>query len=68
MTRFAALVLLAGLSLSATAAIDPFVVQDIRLDGLSRISAGTVYSYLPVEKGDTIDRAGAGMHILEYTG
>ena len=34
MTRFAALVLLAGLSLSATAAIDPFVVQDIRLDGL----------------------------------
>ncbi len=59
MTRFAALVLLAGLSLSATAAIDPFVVQDIRLDGLSRISAGTVYSYLPVEKGDTIDRAGA---------
>ncbi|MBP8176714.1 MAG: hypothetical protein KAX77_03025, partial [Xanthomonadales bacterium] len=59
MTRFAALVLLAGLSLSATAAIDPFVVQDIRLNGLSRISAGTVYSYLPVEKGDTIDRAGA---------
>jgi|APFre7841882724_1041349.scaffolds.fasta_scaffold11346_3 outer membrane protein insertion porin family len=59
MTRFAALVLLAGLSLSATAAIDPFVVEDIRLDGLSRISAGTVYSYLPVEKGDTVDRASA---------
>ena len=59
MTRFAALVLLAGLCQTAAAAIDPFVVQDIRVDGLSRISAGTVYSYLPVEKGDTIDRSGA---------
>jgi outer membrane protein insertion porin family len=26
----------------------PFTVQDIRVDGLQRISAGTVFSYLPV--------------------
>ena len=35
---------------------DPFTVADIRVDGLQRISAGTVFSYLPVEKGDTLDR------------
>jgi outer membrane protein insertion porin family len=35
----------------------PFTVSDIRVDGLQRISAGTVFSYLPVERGDTLDRA-----------
>jgi outer membrane protein insertion porin family len=35
----------------------PFTVADIRVDGLQRISAGTVFSYLPVERGDTLDRA-----------
>lgn len=34
----------------------PFTVADIRVDGLERISAGTVFSYLPVEKGDLLDR------------
>jgi len=34
----------------------PFTVSDIRVDGLQRISAGTVYTYLPVEKGDLLDR------------
>jgi outer membrane protein insertion porin family len=36
---------------------EPFTVADIRVDGLQRISAGTVFTYLPVEKGDTLDRA-----------
>ena len=31
----------------------PFTVSDIRVDGLQRISAGTVFTYLPVERGDT---------------
>ena len=35
---------------------EPFTVTDIRVDGLQRISAGTVYTYLPVEKGDLLDR------------
>lgn len=34
---------------------DAFVVQDIRLEGLQRISAGTLFNYLPVKVGDRID-------------
>jgi len=53
MKRIAALILLASLSANAFA-FDPFVVSDIRIDGLSRISAGTVFNYLPVNKGDQL--------------
>jgi outer membrane protein insertion porin family len=35
---------------------DAFTIADIRVEGLQRISAGTVFTYLPVEKGDTLDR------------
>ena len=38
-------------------AFAPFTVSDIRVDGLQRISAGTVFTYLPVERGDTVDSA-----------
>ncbi|MEO5811496.1 MAG: outer membrane protein assembly factor BamA [Rhodanobacter sp.] len=58
MKRIAALILLASLSANAFA-FDPFVVSDIRIDGLSRISAGTVYNYLPVTKGDQLTDSGA---------
>jgi len=58
MKRIAALILLASLSANAFA-FDPFVVSDIRIDGLSRISAGTVYNYLPVNKGDRLTNAEA---------
>ena len=34
-----------------------FTVSDIRIDGLQRISAGTVFTYLPIERGDTIDES-----------
>ncbi|QDH71845.1 outer membrane protein assembly factor BamA [Marilutibacter alkalisoli] len=37
-----------------------FVASDIRVDGLQRIAAGTVFTYLPIERGDTIDQARAG--------
>ena len=53
MKRIAALILLASLTTNAFA-FDPFVVSDIRIDGLNRISAGTVYNYLPVNKGDRL--------------
>ena len=36
-------------------AIDAFVVKDIRLDGLQRIAAGTVFNYLPIKVGDRVD-------------
>ena len=31
-----------------------FVASDIRIDGLQRISAGTVLTYLPIERGDAV--------------
>ena len=33
-------------------AIEEFVIQDIRLEGLSRVSAGNVFNHLPVKIGD----------------
>ncbi len=67
MTRTAAPRLLA-LALTAALAFapgvkaqnfEPFRVQDIRIDGLQRIAPGTVFTYLSIEKGDTVDRAAA---------
>jgi len=40
---------------SAAQAITPFVVKDIRVEGIQRTEAGTVFSYLPVKVGDTLD-------------
>ena len=45
---------------AAVSAPDAFTVSDIRVDGLQRIAAGTVFTYLPIERGDTVDRARAG--------
>jgi outer membrane protein insertion porin family len=56
MKRLVASILLA-LSGGAALAADDFVISDIRVDGLERISAGTVFTYLPVQKGDTLDRS-----------
>jgi outer membrane protein insertion porin family len=36
-------------------AITPFVVKDIRVEGVQRTEAGTVFSYLPIKVGDTLD-------------
>ena len=35
---------------------DRFVVKDIRVEGLQRISEGAVFNYLPVSIGDELDR------------
>jgi len=35
-------------------AFEPFEVEDIRLEGADRISHGTIFTYLPIEKGDTV--------------
>ncbi len=40
-------------------ASDTFVVKDIRIEGIQRTEAGTVFSYLPVKVGDTLDEAKA---------
>ncbi|MES2317204.1 MAG: outer membrane protein assembly factor BamA [Pseudomonadota bacterium] len=36
-------------------AVNPFVVKDIRVEGIQRTEAGTVFSYLPVRVGETFD-------------
>ncbi|MCW8919282.1 MAG: outer membrane protein assembly factor BamA [Gammaproteobacteria bacterium] len=51
-------------------ALEPFVIDDIRVEGLQRISVGTVYNYLTLEKGETLDseRASAAVRALFKTG
>jgi len=48
-------VLLLWLGLAAQTLAEGFRVADIRVEGLQRITAGTVFNYLPVKPGDTID-------------
>jgi len=38
-------------------AVEPFVVKDIRVEGIQRTEAGTVFSYLPVRVGETFNDA-----------
>jgi len=47
-----------------------FTVSDIRVDGLQRIGAGTVFTYLPIERGDRVDqtRVGEAIRALYRTG
>ena len=49
---------------------EPFVVEDIRLEGLQRISPGTVFNYLPLQVGDTMDgtRGAEAIRALFQTG
>jgi outer membrane protein insertion porin family len=42
-------------------AAEEFVVRDMRVEGLQRISEGTVFNYLPINVGDTVD----GLRIQE---
>ncbi len=42
--------------MSLTAHAEGFFVKDIRVEGLRRISAGTVFTYLPVQVGDYLDK------------
>jgi outer membrane protein insertion porin family len=62
----AAFVLCSGQAL----AIEPFVVKDIRVEGIQRTEAGTVFSYLPVQVGDTFndEKAAAAIKSLYATG
>ncbi len=51
-------------------AIEPFIIKDIRVEGIQRTEAGTVFSYLPVKVGDTMDepKAATAIHALYATG
>lgn len=63
-------VLSALLYAASAAAIEPFIIKDIRVEGIQRTEAGTVFSYLPVKVGDRMDddKADASIHALFATG
>ena len=52
------------------AAFDAFTIQDIRVEGIQRTEAGTVFNYLPVKVGDTFsdDKAAQSIRALFGTG
>ena len=54
----------------AGADVGAFVVKDIRLEGLQRITAGTIFNYLPIKVGDTVDgtRTAGAVRALFKTG
>lgn len=64
------LLLVSGLYASAASALEPFVVKDIRVEGIQRTEAGTVFSYLPVKVGETMndDLASQAIKSLYGTG
>jgi len=61
---------IAAIFASAAQAFDPFVVKDIRVEGIQRTEAGTVFSYLPVRVGDTLndEKAAQAIKALFATG
>ncbi|HPP46308.1 MAG TPA: outer membrane protein assembly factor BamA [Accumulibacter sp.] len=62
--------LLATLFVADVAAMEPFTIQDIRLEGIQRVEAGTVFNYLPIKVGETMndDKAGQAIKTLFATG
>ena len=67
---FARLLSLLLLFSPAAFAFDPFTIKDIRVEGIQRTEAGTVFSYLPVKVGDqmTEDKASESIKKLFATG
>jgi len=51
-------------------AVEPFTVKDIRVEGIQRTEAGTVFSYLPVRVGETYndEKGAAAIKALYATG
>ena len=62
--------LLASSLFNAAWAVEPFVLKDIRVEGLQRGDAGTVFASLPFRVGDTYtdDKGAAGLRSLFATG
>lgn len=62
--------LVSALLARAVFAFEPFQIKDIRVEGIQRTEAGTVFSYLPVKIGDTIndEKAASAIKALFATG
>ncbi len=68
--RIPGIALAAALVSTQAHAFEPFQVKDIRVEGIQRTEAGTVFSYLPVKVGETLtdDKASAAIKALYATG
>jgi outer membrane protein insertion porin family len=72
--RAAVSALIASLVASALScaawAIEPFVVRDIRVEGVQRTEPGTIFSYLPIKVGDRVtdERISDAVKALYATG
>lgn len=64
------MVLVAVVTAGRAWAFDAFVIKEIRVDGLQRIEVGTVFNYLTVKVGDTLNeqRAAEAVRALFKTG
>ncbi|CAN4270729.1 COG4775 Outer membrane protein/protective antigen OMA87 [Methylophilaceae bacterium] len=64
------LLLFTGLFANAAMAMAPFVIKDIRIEGIQRTEAGTVFTNLPVKVGDSMtdDLASQAIKALYGTG
>ncbi len=64
------LVLVAALQAGSAWAAEPFVLKDIRVEGLQRTDAGTVFASLPFRIGDTYtdEKGAAALRALFATG
>ncbi|MFC0127849.1 outer membrane protein assembly factor BamA [Ralstonia solanacearum] len=51
-------------------AVEPFVIKDIRVEGVQRVEPGTVFGYLPVKVGETFtdDKGAESIRALYNTG
>jgi len=47
--------LVAALFAAGATAMEPFTVKDVRVEGIQRVEAGTVFSYLPIKVGETMN-------------
>ena len=58
------------LSSQQVLAVEPFVVKDIRVEGLQRTEAGTIFNFLPVQVGDVMsdEKATQAIKSLYNTG
>ncbi len=68
--RFLAALVILFYAVSSWASDPSFVVKDIRVEGIQRTEAGTIFSYLTIKVGDTLDadKAAAAIKALYATG
>lgn len=59
------LMLLLLLCFHPVLAVTPFIITDIRVEGLERLEAGTVFNYLPLKVGDELNDEEARLSIKE---